>query len=225
MQNIWSKYAVDYDKLNSLPSYKNLLGRYVKLINKYAISRNDILEVGMGTGNLTKTIADVFPDSNIVGVDNDEGMLKRASIKVLPNNVKILKTDGIEFLKRSDSKFDVIIMNNVLYTIKEKQIVFELIRSLLKDNGIFIFADPVPPKEYSYRSILFDGKFTLKKVLDLIAYIPSFIRILYYNIVIDHSYYRIDEAQYIALIDNSMFVIKHKEKAYANQANLFVLTK
>jgi len=108
-----------------------------------------VLVIGFGTGNTLGTVS-LFPDVEVHGVEIDKNVLKfskwfsRWNHDVLNrSNTKMFVQDGRAFLKWSESKYDVIIMEPMsplqagvvnLYT-KE---FYELALSRLKENGLLV---------------------------------------------------------------------------------------
>ncbi len=225
MNNIWSKYSSDYDKLNALPAYSELLYEYIKIINKHVNNKRTILEIGMGTGNLTKLLSEKYPDSKIIAFDSDLGMLNKAKEKGYNNNVEIVHAEASSFLKKQINKYDIIIMNNVMYTLDNKTEALKSIRKSLNSEGFFIFSDPVPPKDYKYFSILLNKSFSISKMVSLIKSIPTLLRILMVNLKIDKKYKRLNRAEYEKIIKIVKFKIIYIGRTYAGQANMFVLKK
>ncbi len=225
MNNIWSKYSGDYDKLNALPAYSELLQKYIMAINKYVSNKDTILEIGMGTGNLTKLLNKNYPHSRIVAFDNDLGMLNKAKEKGYNENVSIIHEEANSFLKKHNSKYDIILMNNVMYTLDNKTEVLKLIHNLLNSKGFLIFSDPVPPKEYRYFSILLNKSFNINRLVKLINSIPTLVRIYIVNLKIDKNYKRLNREDYKIIIKEAGYKIVNIEKTYAGQANMFVLKK
>src|SRR3989338_8982000 len=78
MNNSWYR---DYDELigKVCPNYDVSLTRLVESVSEGA---KRIVELGTGTGNLTERLASRFPDTQIVGYDDDHSMLGRAKEKL-----------------------------------------------------------------------------------------------------------------------------------------------
>lgn len=87
-----------------------------------------ILDLGCGTGDLTKEIS---LTSKVVGVDASAEMISKAKAKF--PEIEFYQMDAREL--NFDSQFDAIFSNAVLHWIPEKEIVISKMYSILKDNG------------------------------------------------------------------------------------------
>ncbi len=229
--DIWNKYSYDYDNLNSLLAYKELLEKIISIINKYCNQdkRCKIVDLGCGTGSLSISLSNRFKKSQIISIDNSDSMLA-----VLKRKIDFNKIENIDVLKADIKKLtsyknltdaDVYIMNNVLYTIGEKEKFLENLSKLLRKKSILIISDPKPVMEYKYVSIIKKQFSSIKIFWQSLRLIPSFIRIYVSNKEIDKKYVRYSKNKYIEIFHKSGYDILHSEYTYADQANLFVLKK
>jgi ubiquinone/menaquinone biosynthesis C-methylase UbiE len=110
-------------------------------LEQLKLSKNSrILEVGVGTGRLTKEVA--LRGYNILGVDYSYGMLEKAFHVCNYENqskVEFLKGD-IESLPIKNSSFDVIICLGVITYIKSDEKAFHELARLLKPGGTLILS-------------------------------------------------------------------------------------
>jgi len=88
-----------------------------------------ILDLGCGTGDLTKEI--FLSGANVVGVDNSADMIAKARTKYPDIEFQQMDARKLKF----DTRFDAIFSNAVLHWIPEKEKVIERMHSLLKENG------------------------------------------------------------------------------------------
>ena len=146
-----------------------------KIISASNIGSNDeILEVGPGTGNLTKFIISQKP-KKITVIEKDEKLANILEKKFL-NKVNIIKKDilNIPFEFYSGKKF--LILGNLPYNISTKILsnwcinnelkVSKMILMFQKEVAERILAD-VNSREYSRITILSKWKFNVKKVTDV----------------------------------------------------------
>jgi len=100
-----------------------------------------VLDVGCGTGEyLTIPLGYLMNELNILGIDTDIKSIKYAKNKNTNPNVKF-QCSTIEKLDKN-SKFDFIILSEVLEHLNEPYIMLEHIRSLLNSEGICIITIP-----------------------------------------------------------------------------------
>ena len=146
-----------------------------KIINASKISSNDqVLEIGPGTGNLTKFIISQKP-KKIYVIEKDENLSNILKKKFL-DNINIITEDilKIPFEFYSGKKF--LILGNLPYNISTKILsnfclnkelrVTKMILMFQKEVAERILAD-VNTREYSRITILSKWKFDIKKVTDV----------------------------------------------------------
>ena len=88
-----------------------------------------ILDLGCGTGDLTKEIS--LTGATVIGVDSSSDMIIKAKSKF--PEIQFYQMDAREL--KYDVQFDAIFSNAVLHWIPEKEIVIEKMYSQLNDNG------------------------------------------------------------------------------------------
>lgn len=72
-----------------------------------------IADIGCGTGESTRLLAELFPDCCVVGIDKSAHRLQKSLQQPLPNNCLILRADYFEFVYYSHQyqiKFDAILL-------------------------------------------------------------------------------------------------------------------
>lgn len=104
-----------------------------------------ILDVGCGTGSLAVRLAQEASGAEIVGVDPDPDVLRRARIKAERRGVKVDLHEGFlnaAFLE-SRASFDVIVSSLVLHQVPldGKSDILAMIRKGLKPGGRVCIAD------------------------------------------------------------------------------------
>jgi trans-aconitate methyltransferase len=88
-----------------------------------------ILDLGCGTGDLTKEIS--LSGAKVIGVDSSADMIAKAKTKF--PEIEFYQMDGREL--KLDTLVDAIFSNAVLHWIPEKEMVIKKMYSLLNDNG------------------------------------------------------------------------------------------
>lgn len=176
-QEDWANYFLSYDKLLEFGPYKNLIFQEIPdstlpYIQNYFKNRVDsnlefrILDAGTGTGNvilglneaLKKNLnAAQYQNIQFIGLDVLEEALKIARTKLKENTELFqgnLAQKEFGFLPKNLKLFNklppfqMIIMNNVFYCLKdeEKRQYLKSIKSLLdKEDGTLIISDPRGP--------------------------------------------------------------------------------
>lgn len=91
--------------------------------------QESILDLGCGTGDLTKEI--FLSGADVTGVDSSAEMIATAKSKF--PELAFLQMDAREL--KFDKQFDAIFSNAVFHWIPEKEMVIQNMHSLLKENG------------------------------------------------------------------------------------------
>ncbi|MCS7184041.1 MAG: methyltransferase domain-containing protein [Patescibacteria group bacterium] len=181
----WKKYFKEYDILNYLIPYQELLEIILKELDPN--EGELILDAGVGTGNLAIMIKE--KGARVVGLDFSEEALD--IYKQKDKEAIIILHNLEEKLPFDDNYFDKIVSNNTLYNIpREKRLeVFKELYRVLKPGGLIVVSNI--HKNFKPFQIYIDGikksikKFGLIKGLCLVIklIIPT-IKILYYNRII-----------------------------------------
>lgn len=156
----------DYRKeYNNVAKTYNLwlkeMGRFTdEIINVDYINENKklkILDFACGTGYITKELLQKNIDCEITSVDFSEKMLDELKRKV-GNKANIIHSDGLEFLKNTKEKYDIIYFGWALSYFNYREI-FKLFKEVLKENGIVC--------------IITNTKGTLNKIEDIFLSVMS----------------------------------------------------
>jgi SAM-dependent methyltransferase len=117
-----------------------------------------VLDVGCGTGAITKGIAEaVGPGGVVVGVDRDQGMIDRARAHCAAfANLSFERVDAMDLAY--DARFDVVTAARTLQWVADPQVVVRRMTQAAKPGGLVIVLDynhtrnswdPIPPPEFS----------------------------------------------------------------------------
>ena len=99
-----------------------------------------ILDIGCGTGNLTRLLVDKFPQARIASIDFAEAMVEQARDKMRGSqNVTFQCIDGEDFIKNTTEKYDLVISNATLQWFTDLPKTFHhLGRVLSKDGSVIL---------------------------------------------------------------------------------------
>lgn len=111
------------------------------LLKKFRPNFKNLLEIGCGTGFVLKMIAENFQNSNILGTEIYESVVKIAKKRLIKlKNIKIFKMDARKM--KQNNKYDIVAAFDVIEHIKEEAIVLNNIYKSLKQNGLLIITVP-----------------------------------------------------------------------------------
>ena len=100
----------------------------------------DVIDLGCGTGELTRKLADVLPDSNVLGIDSSQEMLNDS--KVFENNLVKFECKSIEEQLRSEQKWDLVFSNAAIQWVENHNVILPKIISTIKTGGQLLIQVP-----------------------------------------------------------------------------------
>ena len=149
----YESFARVYDLFMDNIPYAQWCEYLKKLLKKYGVSDGIVLELGCGTGNVTRKLAEAGYD--MIGVDNAPDMLEIAMEKKAEDGQDILYLcqDMREFELYGTVKAVVSICDSMNYITEPEDLetVFRLVNNYLDPGGIFIFDLNTV---YKYRELL-----------------------------------------------------------------------
>lgn len=133
IRDAFSSAAMQYDALTSL--HKEIGKELVKkVVNVDQCDK--ILDVGMGTGKVTKRLTFYFPDSLVCGMDFSSGMIEKARQEYEPYKIVQAHAAHLPFKENS---FDVVVSNLAYQWVKPLDHAFKHVDELLNKGGVFYF--------------------------------------------------------------------------------------
>ena len=139
--------AKEYDGIikNLIPYYNQMV---VALVNAIPFSNQDeidVIDLGCGTGSISKAVQSSFPRASMTCVDISANMLDIAACKMSDfNNTKYINSNFYGF--NFDRKYDAVVSSLALHHLETKEDKFEFYRKIfdaLKPEGVFVNADVV----------------------------------------------------------------------------------
>ncbi|MCE6992038.1 methyltransferase domain-containing protein [Dyadobacter sp. CY323] len=100
----------------------------------------EVIDLGCGTGELTRKLADSLPDSTVLGIDSSEEML-RDSLAFANNRVRF-EQRTIEEQVGLDGKYDLVFSNAAVQWVDDHETLFPNIISMLKPGGQLLIQMP-----------------------------------------------------------------------------------
>lgn len=136
----YSGFAEVYDLFMDNVPYEEWNTYLTELLKEYGVSDGLVLELGCGTGKMTRLLAKAGYD--MIGVDNSEEMLQIAKeTGEEEDNILYLLQDMREFELYGTVRAVVSICDSMNYILEEEDLleVFRLVNNYLDPGGIFIF--------------------------------------------------------------------------------------
>ncbi|MCU0640495.1 MAG: malonyl-ACP O-methyltransferase BioC [Candidatus Margulisbacteria bacterium] len=127
----FSRSAPDYDRHAALQ--QRMAAEL--LASLPALKPHRILDLGCGTGRLTRQLADLFPQASVVGLDIAPGMIEVAGREGRPN-LHFMVGDGEEVT--GVEEWDLIVSNATLQWLNAEQVLARAARAL-KARGLLAF--------------------------------------------------------------------------------------
>lgn len=134
----WARYFRDYDKLNLVPSYVELLSSICEELRPEPGSL--VLDIGSGTGNLAVRLKD--RGCRVVALDFCRDAL--ACHRAKDDGSCLVLADLTKGLPFKENSFAAIVSNNVLYTLSatDQSNVMKDLHRVLKPGGRIVLANP-----------------------------------------------------------------------------------
>lgn len=139
---MYKQFSDFYDQLVFDIDYKKYSNNIKEILFSNSIHSGNILEIGAGTGNLTRELAKLN-NFNILAIDNSVEMMKHAIEKISEfENVDYLYHDMFEFNYKMygfDAVISLLDVMNYVTEIEDLEYLFNSIYESLNDGGVFIF--------------------------------------------------------------------------------------
>ncbi len=141
----FDRVAENYDQeiLKTFPRYDEMIEALVNAIPTDMDSPR-VLDLGCGTGNITKKVLEVFPNAKITCLDISDKMIEISKEKLSDYEIEYVLGD-FTIIDIIDN-YDVIISSLALHHIEtdeEKLEMYKYIFNALNDGGVFYNADVV----------------------------------------------------------------------------------
>ena len=137
LQKRFSLHAKTYDRYAQVQ--KQMAGQLLTTLADLNLpEKARILEIGCGTGYLTKALCARFPQAQIIAVDLASGMIEVAKENVRLERVTFICED-IEQINWQES-FDLIISNATFQWFNQLELTLKKLFSSLAANGLILFS-------------------------------------------------------------------------------------
>ncbi len=139
---MYKKFSDFYDQLVFDIDYEKYSNNIKRILSSNNIHSGKILEIGAGTGNLTRKLAKLG-DFNILAFDNSLEMMSHATEKLKNfGNVDYIYQDMFDFnfnLYEFDAVVSLLDVINYITEIEDLEYIFNCVYKSLNNGGVFIF--------------------------------------------------------------------------------------
>ncbi|MBD5428905.1 MAG: methyltransferase domain-containing protein [Treponema sp.] len=115
-----------------------------------AANPHTVLDIGCGPGNSTHVLKTRFPHAHILGIDNSETMIAKATATYPNLAFKLMSVDEV---CHDDAKYDVIFSNACLQWVPNHREVLPLLFGRLRANGVLAVQVPINTQEPLFKII------------------------------------------------------------------------
>lgn len=147
IKNHFEEEAEQYDGIikNLIPYYHQMVEALVNTLPFGHSENTEVIDLGCGTGTISRTVKDVYPKAKITCLDISEKMLQIAATKL--NDVQDAAYINSNFYDFNfDKNYDAVVSSLALHhlvTKEDKLDFYRKIYSCLNTGGVFINADVV----------------------------------------------------------------------------------
>lgn len=138
----------EYDSIarRGMPRYEEMLEALTRCLQD---GPSDILELGCGTGALTRLLAERYPEAKLRAVDAAPEMIELAQARLVAAGVVTSGTIAdtsfdvahFEALSLPEHGYDLIAANMSLHHVEAKEPLYTRLRRALRRGGLLVFGD------------------------------------------------------------------------------------
>ena len=143
VDNIWTEFARSYDEICSqLNCYRRMAAKILRDTE----GRDFVIDAGCGTGLVSRAL--IERGHRVVGFDNNPAMLELAVRKQAAASEpergrwSVLGGDVLAFPPQVPRQADAVVLNNVLFYVRDPETVLRESLAHLKPGGVLISAGP-----------------------------------------------------------------------------------
>jgi trans-aconitate 2-methyltransferase len=99
-----------------------------------------VIDLGCGPGNLTRTLADRWPDAHVLGVDSSTEMLQKAAPLAIPGRLEFVQADAHTW--SPDGPIDLLLSNAALQWVADHATLIPRLAAGLAPGGVLAVQMP-----------------------------------------------------------------------------------
>jgi len=134
---LFDRWSAVYDR----PRFQNATYRPVHdavLARLTGTQPEVVLDLGCGTGQLTRRLTEQFPDAEVVGIDYSVGMLAEASNRV-GNRANLVRADA-QYVPFRSASTDVVVCTESFHWYSDQRRALEELAAVLRPSGQLVIA-------------------------------------------------------------------------------------
>lgn len=226
---IWTEYAMSYDRLlEATDTYPVLINQMVDKIPDNSL----VLDLGAGTGNATKRLLD--SNKRVLAVDNNDAMLDILRNKcshylaTLPDQSKliIIKQNCENLAGIEGDQFDVVLLNNVLYSLGDPEACLKEVSRILKWGGEIRISGPKKDTNIDTLFNCFKSELINKDKFDELRNDYDHVYKIHHKESMVENLYRFDSEKIQDMLKKLGFKITHLQNdVYAGQGMIIFAKK
>lgn len=166
VHDVFEKISTDYDKMNSVISFKQHIKWRSDIMEKMDVQPGSkALDVCCGTADWTVALAEAAgPEGHVTGLDFSANMLESAKPKTAPyENITLIEGNAMS-LPFDDNSFDYVTIGFGLRNVPDYVTVLKEMRRVLKPGGIAVCLETSQTKIPVYRQAF---RFYFKYIMPL----------------------------------------------------------
>jgi malonyl-CoA O-methyltransferase len=136
VQRAFDAHADDYETYARVQ--KQVVERFTSRLERETIRPAAILDIGVGTGRLLRSLATVFPEARLAGIDLSVRMGQAARANLAGRPALLVAGDG-EMLPFADASFDLVVSTSTFQWLESLDEAFGEVTRVLAPGGVFAF--------------------------------------------------------------------------------------
>ncbi len=139
----WNPETYLQNMLAEVPAYRELEDRTTAATE--GINVEDMLELGIGTGETARRVRELYPEARLVAIDSSAEMLERARLLFPDADLRLSRLED----PLPEGPFDLVYSALVVHHLDGagKRDLFGRIADVLRPEGVFVLADVVVPDD------------------------------------------------------------------------------
>jgi tRNA (cmo5U34)-methyltransferase len=155
--SVFAEHAQEYEaeRRRLVPCFDGFYGTAVRMLSLRSGEINRVLDLGAGTGLMSRAVLAVFPEAEMVLVDGASEMLAEARRRLPQDAISTVEADLRDPLP--EGPFDAVVSALAIHHLEDpdKRRLFGRIAAVLRPGGVFVNAEhvagPTPWLERTYR--------------------------------------------------------------------------